>query len=338
MGAGDHHRRPSSSCVIGGLGSFWGVVLAALLVGVVKGAITGAGYPQASDRRDLLPDAARAAVAAARPVRRAHPAVRVGAMTARRDRDLARSPRCALLRAAVRCWRAHRPRRDLGDRGRDLRASPAWRSTSWSATPGLVSFGHGAWFGLAAYAAGDRAARPVPGRVHAAGAARRRRCVVAASRASFGFADPAPARRLLLAADARAVGDALRRSPSAGPTVTGGEDGLGGITRPVFVGVSFDEPRPATTRWSRRSPSRVVCALWRFHRSPARPRAGRDPRERAARALRRLRDADRYKLLAFVISATLTGLAGMLLLFNNRMTSADPISRRRSRASCSPWW
>ncbi len=35
-------------CVIGGLGSFWGVVLAALLVGLVKGMITGIGYPQAS--------------------------------------------------------------------------------------------------------------------------------------------------------------------------------------------------------------------------------------------------------------------------------------------------
>jgi branched-chain amino acid transport system permease protein len=35
-------------CVIGGLGSFWGVVLAALLVGLVKGVITGIGYPQAS--------------------------------------------------------------------------------------------------------------------------------------------------------------------------------------------------------------------------------------------------------------------------------------------------
>src|SRR4029077_5728074 len=30
--------------------------------------------------------------------------------------------------------------------------------------------------------------------------------------------------------------------------------------------------------------------------------------------------------LAFVVSATITGLAGTLLLFNNRMTSADPIS------------
>lgn len=35
-------------CVIGGLGSFWGVVLASLLVGLVKGVITGVGYPQAS--------------------------------------------------------------------------------------------------------------------------------------------------------------------------------------------------------------------------------------------------------------------------------------------------
>ena len=35
---------------------------------------------------------------------------------------------------------------------------------------------------------------------------------------------------------------------------------------------------------------------------------------------------NRYKLVAFVLSAGITGLAGILLLFNNRMTSADPIS------------
>ncbi len=35
---------------------------------------------------------------------------------------------------------------------------------------------------------------------------------------------------------------------------------------------------------------------------------------------------DRYKLIAFTLSATITGLAGCLLLFNNRMTSAEPIS------------
>nr|NDG61806.1 branched-chain amino acid ABC transporter permease [Betaproteobacteria bacterium] len=34
--------------VIGGLGSFWGVILAALLVGVVKGITVAIGYAQAS--------------------------------------------------------------------------------------------------------------------------------------------------------------------------------------------------------------------------------------------------------------------------------------------------
>ena len=35
--------------VIGGLGSFWGVVLAAVIVGLAKGAVTAAGYPQFSE-------------------------------------------------------------------------------------------------------------------------------------------------------------------------------------------------------------------------------------------------------------------------------------------------
>lgn len=35
--------------VIGGLGSFWGVVIAAAIVGLVKGTVTAAGYPQFSE-------------------------------------------------------------------------------------------------------------------------------------------------------------------------------------------------------------------------------------------------------------------------------------------------
>jgi branched-chain amino acid transport system permease protein len=35
--------------VIGGLGSFWGVVLAALVVGLTKGVVTAVGYPQYSE-------------------------------------------------------------------------------------------------------------------------------------------------------------------------------------------------------------------------------------------------------------------------------------------------
>jgi branched-chain amino acid transport system permease protein len=35
--------------VIGGLGSFWGVVIAALVVGLTKGMVTAAGFPQYSE-------------------------------------------------------------------------------------------------------------------------------------------------------------------------------------------------------------------------------------------------------------------------------------------------
>src|SRR4029079_13942328 len=69
----------------------------------------------------------------------------------------------------------------------------------------------------------------------------------------------------------------------------------------------------------------ALVVLWRFHRSPLGSVlvAIRENEQRA----RFVGDAtNRYKLAAFVASAGLTGLAGILLLFNNRMTSADPIS------------
>ena len=67
--------------VIGGLGSFWGVVAAALLVGVVRG-LTSL-FPAAGERSlDVPADGAGAAVPPARPVRRTHPEVRVSAMHA----------------------------------------------------------------------------------------------------------------------------------------------------------------------------------------------------------------------------------------------------------------
>ena len=68
--------------VIGGLGSFWGVVAAALLVGVVRG-LTSL-LPAARQRSlDVSADGAGAAVPPARPVRRTHPEVRVSAMQPR---------------------------------------------------------------------------------------------------------------------------------------------------------------------------------------------------------------------------------------------------------------
>ena len=72
---------------------------------------------------------------------------------------------------------------------------------------GLVSFGHGAWFGLAAYAAAliqrnlmpDSFFGPAIGGV----------LIVMADRPRLRLPDPAPARRVFLAADAGAGGDAV---------------------------------------------------------------------------------------------------------------------------------
>ena len=86
---------------------------------------------------------------------------------------------------------------------------------------GLVSFGHGAWFGLGRLRGGADAAQLVPGLDPAADRCRRS-VVVAVARCVVRLPGPAPARRLFLAADAGALGDALRgrvpldrRSPAA---------------------------------------------------------------------------------------------------------------------------
>jgi ABC-type branched-subunit amino acid transport system ATPase component len=69
----------------------------------------------------------------------------------------------------------------------------------------------------------------------------------------------------------------------------------------------------------------AVLALWRFHRSPL-GSVLVAIRENEQRARFIGYPTNRVKLTAFVFSAGLTGLAGMLLAFNNRMTSAEPIS------------
>src|SRR5262249_27356322 len=65
--------------------------------------------------------------------------------------------------------------------------------------------------------------------------------------------------------------------------------------------------------------------LWRFHNSTV-GTVLVAIRENEQRARFLGYPTNRYKLAAFVLSAAITGLAGILLLFQNRMTSADPIS------------
>ena len=188
-------------------------------------------------------------------------------------------------------------------------------------TTGLVSFGHGAWFGLAAYAAGLMQRNWFPGQF----ALPIILAVIIVAVLAFAFGALILRRRgvyfslLTLALSAMLYSIAFRWT-----AVTGGEDGLGGIKRPLFAGVDFDVALPfyglvATIGMI------VVYALSRFHRSPA-GTVLVAIRENEQRAKFLGYNTDRYKLLAFTLSAALTGLAGSLLLFNNRMTSADQIS------------
>jgi branched-chain amino acid transport system ATP-binding protein len=186
---------------------------------------------------------------------------------------------------------------------------------------GLVSFGHGAWFGLAAYAAGLAQRNLFPGQfvlpiLLAV-------LLIAAVAALFGYL--ILRRRgvyfslLTLALSAMLYAVAFRWT-----AVTGGEDGLGGITRPQVFGVSFESAAHYYALVALIGFA-TVYALWRFHRSPV-GHVLTAIRENELRARFIGYPTNRYKLLAFVISASLTGLAGTLLLYNNRMTSADPIS------------
>jgi branched-chain amino acid transport system ATP-binding protein len=186
---------------------------------------------------------------------------------------------------------------------------------------GLVSFGHGAWFGLAAYAAAllqrnwmqDSFFGPTIVGV----------LIVAATAAAFGFL--ILRRRgvyfslLTLALSAMLYAVSFRWTE-----VTGGENGLGGITRPTLVGLNLESS--TAYYWLVAAIAfAVLILLWRFHHSTV-GTVLVAIRENEQRARFLGYPSNRYKLLAFVLSASITGLAGILLLFQNRMTSADPIS------------
>lgn len=186
---------------------------------------------------------------------------------------------------------------------------------------GLVSFGHGAWFGLGAYAAALLQREWLTGQFLLPVLF----AVAIVAVVALGFGALILRRRgvyfslLTLALAAMLYAIAFRWT-----AVTGGEDGLGGIVRPQFFGIDFESALAfyglvATVGFA------VVYVLWRLHRSPV-GTVLVAIRENEQRARFVGYATDRYKLFAFTASATLTGLAGTLLLFNNRMTSAEPIS------------
>ncbi|WP_107676503.1 branched-chain amino acid ABC transporter ATP-binding protein/permease [Agrobacterium sp. LAD9] len=182
---------------------------------------------------------------------------------------------------------------------------------------GLVSFGHGAWFGLSAYVAGLAALSMNNGSMLASAV-----LAVGCTALLALLVGTLMLRRrgvyfslMTLALSAMSFQLAYRWTD-----VTGGENGLGGIERPAFLeSNSSYYIAVAVIAWLG-----LAFAL-RFVRSPV-GSVLVAIRENEGRAQALGYDVFRYKLIAFVISASITGLAGVLLLYQNRFTSAEPMS------------
>ncbi|WP_457104293.1 branched-chain amino acid ABC transporter ATP-binding protein/permease [Methylobacterium sp. P5_C11] len=182
---------------------------------------------------------------------------------------------------------------------------------------GLTSFGHGAWFGIGAYAVAILQTRLFPGdmalpllgalaitglaALAAGGLILRRRGVY------FSL--------LTLAFTAMLYAIAFRWTD-----LTGGENGIGNLHRWAML----QEPGAYYAAVSAIA-FVVLVGLWRFRRSPM-GTVLVAIRENEQRAGFLGYATNRYKLAAFAISATITGLAGALSAYSHRFTSADPIS------------
>jgi branched-chain amino acid transport system permease protein len=171
---------------------------------------------------------------------------------------------------------------------------------------GLLSFGHAAFFGSAAYVTGwlikTHSVTPEVGLVAGALAAGVIGLVVGAiaiRRQGIYFA-------MITLAMAQMVYFALLQSP-----FTGGEDGLQGVPRGALLGVlSLDSD---TTLYYVVVAIFVACflAISRIVHSPF-GQVLKMIRENEPRAISLGYRVDQYKLLAFVLSASLAGLAGSL--------------------------
>jgi branched-chain amino acid transport system ATP-binding protein len=186
---------------------------------------------------------------------------------------------------------------------------------------GLVSFGHGTWFGIGAYAAGLIQFNWFPGQIWLP--LLLSTIVVAAASA---FVGAVILRRrgvyfslLTLALSALAYTVAFRWTK-----VTGGEDGLGGLKRGSIAGFSLDNALNYYIVVA------ILCLgvlflLLRLVRSPF-GHVLMAIRENELRARFQGYPVERYKLGVFVISAVVTGIAGALIGFQNYLVSAEAVS------------
>jgi len=186
---------------------------------------------------------------------------------------------------------------------------------------GLTSFGHATWFGVGAYAAGliqktwfhDQIAIPILLSMIFVAALSALVGVVILRRRGVYFS------LLTLALSALAYTIAFRWTD-----VTGGEDGLGGLTRGGIGPLRLDDGRVFYVTVAAIGFG-VLYGLLRITRSPF-GHVLVAIRENQLRATFQGYPIERYKLAVFVISAVVTGLAGTLLGFQTYLVSAEAVS------------
>jgi branched-chain amino acid transport system ATP-binding protein len=186
---------------------------------------------------------------------------------------------------------------------------------------GLVSFGHGAWFGLGAYAAalsqrywfaGSIILPSLFAIVFVAAAAVLSGALILRRRGVYFSLLTLALTALLFAIGYRWT------------EFTGGESGLGGVTRATVLG--FDLERDSNYYWVVAALAMAVCfLLWRFHRAPV-GSVLVAIRENEQRARFVGYPTNRYKLIGFVLSAAVVAVAGTVSVFNHRFASAEPLS------------
>jgi len=186
---------------------------------------------------------------------------------------------------------------------------------------GLVSFGHGVWFGVAAYIAA-LIALVMPGHAFVIPLLASIAITVLLA-ACFGFL-MLRRRGVYFALMTLALSAMTFQIAYRWTALTGGENGLGGIERPAWPGFDLND------NWNYYILVAVIAfvviaGLWRVLHSPA-GTVLLAIRENENRAVALGYPVVRYKLFAFMLSAGVTATAGVLMLYKNRMTSADPTS------------
>jgi branched-chain amino acid transport system ATP-binding protein len=185
-------------------------------------------------------------------------------------------------------------------------------------TTGLVSFGHSAWFGIGGYAAAlahlhwfkGQIALPLLFSIAFTATLALVAGFLILRRRGVYFS------LLTLALCALTFAIAFRWT-----ALTGGEGGLGGIERGGLPAIDLNDHLTyyvvvAAVGFA------VLFGLLRVMRSPF-GHVLQAIRENEQRATFQGYDTDRYKLAAFVLSATVTGLAGALLVFLHRLAAAE---------------